>query len=263
MRIEGLSGAEGQDRISLSLADLRGLDVRGLLTDPTKAARRAFGLVSVRLEGVTAALEGVSGRLERFFVEVGRANERWNRLETEVVGLVMAVPPAVPLPVRDVIGEMRELRLDARRLQAEGAPGRWFDDSEVVVAGQAALRWRLEADAPEGFGDLKTVALRALRLEVEDLGIGARLRTAFPAEANLQHQVKEKIGLALRGLGVGAPAAAEMSEMLSAMLTGNAQAAWIDGRVEAPLPIGTLMEGEGNALAAHVADWMWRAGSRP
>jgi hypothetical protein len=263
MRIEGLSSVDGQDWISLALAEIRGLDVRGLLADPTEAARRAFGLVSVRLEGVAAAVEGASGRLERFSVEVGRADGRWSRLETGVVGLVMAVPPAAPPPVRDVVGEMRELRLDARRLQAEGAPGRWLDDSEVVVAGQAALRWRLEADAPEGFGDLKTVALRALRLEVEDLGIGARLRAVFPAEADRLRRVREEIGLALRGLGVPAPAAAEMLDALSAMLTGNARAAWIEGRVEAPLPIGALMEGEIDALAAHVADWMWRAGRRP
>jgi hypothetical protein len=263
MRIEGLSSVERQDRISLSLADLRGLDVRGLLVDPTEAARRAFGLISVRLEGVAAAVEGMSGRLERFSVEIGHADGRWSRLETGVVGLVMAVLPAAPPLVRDIIGEIREMRLDAHRLQAEGAPGRWLDDSEIVVVGQAALRWRLEVDAPEGFGDLKTVALRALRLEVEDLGIGARLRAVFPAETDQLRRVKEEIGIALRSLGVPASAAAEMSNALSALLTGNARAAWIEGRVEAPLPIGSLMEGERDALATHIADWMWRAGRRP
>lgn len=263
MRIEGLSGTQGGDRIALARAEIRGLDLAGILADPDASAERAFGVESARIEGFSASVDGVSGRLERMTLDVGRTEGRWTRLETAVVGLVVAVPAALPPPVRAALGDLGELRLDLRRLQVESAPARWLDDSEVVLAGLAGLRWRMELDAPEGFGAFESVALRALRVDLEDLGAGDRLRRAFPAETERAHRGGGEIGALLRAAGVPAAAAGEVSAALSALIAGGARTAWVEGRVEAPWPLGELLRGGPDAAAAHVASWTWRAGGGP
>lgn len=264
-RIEGLLGVWGPARVSVGLVEVRGLDVRSLLVDPMQAARRLFGLVSVRLEDVVAtAEEEVMTRLERFAMTVGRAEGRWSRLETEVVGLTMVLPQEEKTPEMEaVLGETHELRLDVRHLQVEAAPGQWRADGRAVVAGQAGLRWRIDADAPEGFESIETVALRALHLEVEDLGIGARLDAAGSTGAADLRRAEGEIGTMLRGWGVPTVASAEMSAALSAVLTGRARSAWVEGRVEAPVPIGRLMQDGPNAMAIHVSGWTWRTERRP
>lgn len=263
IRIEGLRGDQGGDRVALALAEVRGLDVAGILADPEAAAERAFGLISARIEGLSAAVDGVEGRLARMALDVGRVGERWTRLETEISGLVLAIPDALPPPMRAALGDLRELRLDSRRLQAESAPGRWLDDSEVALAGLAALRWRLEVDAPDGFGAFETIAPRAVRVELEDLGAGPRLRRAFPAEAERARRGGGEIGALLRAAGVPAPAAGEISASLSALVAGGARVAWVEGRVDAPRPLGELLEGGPDAAAAYVVSWIWRSGGRP
>lgn len=263
IRIKGLRGEQGGDRVSLALAEVRDLDLAGILADPDAAKQRAFGLVSARIEGLSAVVDGIEGRLERMTLDVGRTGERWTRLETEISGLALAVPDDLPPLMRAALGDLRELRLDSRHLEAEVAPGRWLDDGEVALAELAALRWRLDVDAPDGFDTFETIAPRAVRVELEDLGAGERLRRAFPAEAARARRSGGEIWAMLRAGGVPAEAAGEISASLSALVAGGARIMWVEGRVDAARPLRELLEGGPDAAAAYVASWIWRAGRQP
>jgi hypothetical protein len=173
-----------------------------------------------------------------------------------------SVPSADASPMRAVCGRCARCVLTRAASSSKAQPVLWRDDSEVVFAGQAALRWRLEVDAPEGVGGSRRSRCARCALRARTAGSVPSCAAPSPPKQITRVGARGDRGGVARP-GVPASAASEMSSALSDLPLQSGQAAWIEGRVEALLSIGALMDGGPDVAAVHVATWTWRAGRRP